>query len=83
MININYYTNFQSMMKQLEGPLEKKAGKVISLSLRSACCFCCIMLPCPCYNLVGWAVWLGLVLFVCHCCLMCLVASLTSLLSAL
>ena len=26
-ININYYTNFLSMMKQLEGPLEKKAGK--------------------------------------------------------
>merc|ERR1719409_1291688 len=26
-INVNYYTNFNSLMKQLEGPLEKKAGK--------------------------------------------------------
>ena len=26
-INVNYYTNFLSLMKQLEGPLEKKAGK--------------------------------------------------------
>merc|ERR1719160_1415629 len=26
-INVNYFTNFLSMMKQLEGPLEKKAGK--------------------------------------------------------
>merc|ERR1719171_1854042 len=26
-VNVNYYTNFSSLMKQLEGPLEKKAGK--------------------------------------------------------
>ena len=26
-VNVNYYTNFASLMKQLEGPLEKKAGK--------------------------------------------------------
>ena len=26
-VNVNYYTNFNSLMKQLEGPLEKKAGK--------------------------------------------------------
>merc|ERR1719171_1349231 len=26
-VNVNYYTNFLSLMKQLEGPLEKKAGK--------------------------------------------------------
>merc|ERR1719183_2814787 len=26
-INVNYYTNFNSLLKQLEGPLEKKAGK--------------------------------------------------------